>query len=183
MSAPEAGGRLPAFVFALLGAAVALGTSSQADAAETRRYDYQGAAGICQPANATYAEKIRSRPLAVVNEGTTDAYVTCALRGDARPGGRGVTRLIVEAGAPGGQSGVVSCTFVDGAQRGGSIDAIYRNKTAFVTAGSRGVALTWVPSEIAGAPEHIFRPGVQCMLPPGIALHYLAVVYDEDIGG
>lgn len=92
-------------------------------------------------------------------------------------------KVLAEVGAVGGLTGGVSCTFVDGYQQGNVVDAVYRTKSVLVSGGQRGVALTWQPSEIAGAPEHIFRPALQCMLSPGTALHYLSVTYDEDVGG
>ena len=183
MLAPESGGRLPAGAAAL--AAVLLLASAMpgdAAAAEVFRYDFQGAAGICQPATSTYAAQLRSRPLGLVNEGTTVAFVSCALVGDARPGGRGAMKVLVRIGALGDLGSVVNCTFVDGLQNGDVVDAVYRTKTEYVSAGTRGVAFTWEPVEIAGAPEHIFRPALQCALGPGTAMHYLSVTYDEDIG-
>lgn len=183
MSAPESGGRLPAGT-ATLAVALLLASAVHGDAAaaEVFRYDFQGAAGICQPATSAYAEQLRSRPLGLVNEGTTVAFVSCALAGDARPGGRGAMKVLVEVGAVGLGGHVVNCTFVDGQQNGTVVDAVYRTKSAYASGGTRGIAITWQPVEIAGAPEHIFRPAVQCALGPGTAMHYLSVTYDEDIG-
>lgn len=182
MSARDGGGRLPAYLTASLAVALASAASGPASAVEVLRYDFQGAAAICQPAKGEYAEKLRSRPLALANEGTTPAFVSCALRGDPRPGGRGAMKVLAEVGSVTGLTGTVTCTFVDGYQQGATVDAVYRPKTALVFPASRGVALTWQPVEIAGNPEHIFRPALQCMLGPGTALHYIAITYDEDIG-
>lgn len=182
MSAPERGGHLPAST-AALAVALLLGLQpGTARADEVLRYDFQGAAAICQAATSEYAAHLRSRPLGLVNEGTTPAFVSCALNGDPRPGARGAMKVLVEVGATAATSGV-SCTFVDGLQQGGTVDAVYRTKSTVVNGGGRGVALTWQPSEIAGAPEHIVRPAVQCVLGAGAALHYLSVTYDEDIAG
>jgi hypothetical protein len=180
MSAPEYSGRLPALGAALL---AALAIPTVAGAIEVQRYDMQGAAAICQPATSVYAASLRARPLGLVNEGTTDAFVSCALAGDPRAGGRGAMKVLAEVGATNTPFGSVTCTFVDGYQEGGTTNAIYRTKSAAVGGGTRGATLTWEPVEIAGAPEHIFRPAVQCRLSPGTALHYLSVTYDEDIGG
>lgn len=183
MLAPDVGGRLPACTAAMAVALLLSGQAGTARAAEVLRYDFQGAAAICQPATNLYAAQLRSRPLGLVNEGTTAAFVSCALASDPRPAGRGAMKVLVEVGASSNVTGGVSCTFVDGLQQGASSDAVYRTKSTLLSAGARGVALTWQPSEIAGAPEHIFRPAVQCMLGPTMALHYLSVTYDEDIGG
>lgn len=182
MSAPDVGGRLSISV--VLAAALFAGLpAGEVAAVEVERYDIQGAAAICQPATSQYAGQLRSRPLGLVNEGTTAAYVSCALRGDPRPGGRGAMKVLAEVGAVTELAGSASCTFVDGYQQGSFSDAVYRTKAVLLSAGQRGVALTWQPSEIAGAPEHIFRPALQCALSPGTALHYLSVTYDEDVGG
>lgn len=182
MSAPDVRGRLPACTAAVIAALLLAGHAGNAAAVEVERYDYQGAAAICQPATNQHAANLRSRPLGLVNEGTTTAFVSCALVSDPRPAGRGAMKVLVEVGASSNVVGGVSCTFVDGLQQGASSDAVYRTKSTLLTGGTRGVALTWQPSEIAGAPEHIFRPAVQCALGPGMALHYLSITYDEDIG-
>lgn len=179
MSAPECRGRVPAMVAMLASAFVLSLAPGETMAAEVVRYDFQGASSTCQPATFAYAEGIDSRPLSLVNRGTTTVFVSCALRSDPRGGGRGATKVLVEAGATGQRSGQVSCTFVEGRDQE---EPIYRTKSAFVYKESRGVALTWQPSEIAGYPERIFRPAVQCVLAPGTAIHYLAVTYGEDIG-
>jgi len=182
MSAPDLGGRMPARAAAAAFVLMLAGQAGGAAAAEVLRYDIQGAASICQPATSEFAGHLRARPLGLVNEGTTSAFVSCAPLGDPRPGGRGAMKILVEVGATGPTAAAASCTFVDGLQQGGSVDAVYRTKSTLLNAGQRGVPLTWQPSEIAGAPEHIFRPAVQCMLTPGAAVHYLAITYDEDVG-
>jgi len=185
MSAPDRSGLRPAastIVTAAL-AVASIASFGAASAAEVVRYDYQGASAICQPALAAHAAGLRSRPLSLENTGTTAAFVSCALRGDPRAGGRGAMKVLAEVGATGPTGAVVTCTFIDGVQEGGSVSAIYRTKSVPVHPLSRGSTMTWQPVEIAGNPEHIFRPALQCQLPPRTALHYLAVTYDEDIGG
>ena len=180
MSAPETGGRLPASVILLLSALAFYATPGATFAAEVVRYDFQGASSVCQPATYSYAKGLDSRPLSFVNKGNSTVFVSCALRSDPRASGRGAMKVLVEAGATGQRSGRVSCTLVEGHERG---EVVYKTKSANVYSGQRGVAITWQPVEIAeDAPEHIFRPAVQCQLAPGTAIHYLAVTYDEDIG-
>src|SRR5690606_27999345 len=105
-------------------------------AVEVARYDMQGAAAICQPATHLYAGSLRARPLGLVNEGTTDVFVSCTLAGDPRPGGRGAMKVLAEVGAVGQTGGMASCTFVDGYQQGSVVDAVYRTKAASLGAGS-----------------------------------------------
>lgn len=182
MSAPDACGLRPAIIaacFALLAAAAA---SSNLEAAEAFRYDIQGAAGICQPARPEYGVALRARPLGLVNEGTVPAFVTCTLRGDPRAGGRGATKVLVHLGNVGTASAVVSCTFVEGRQLGGESNAVYRTKSGTLFGGAQGESFSWQPSEIAGGPELIYQPALQCSLGAGSALHYISVSYDEDVG-
>ena len=183
MSAPDRSGHMPAAAASLAVALFILALPAPASAAEVVRYDYQGAAAICQPALPAHAAGLRARPLSLENLGTGTVFVSCALRGDPRPAGRGAMKVLAEVGATGTGAAVIRCTFVDGLQEGGTLDAVYRTKAVVVQPNTRGTSITWQPSEIAGSPEHIFRPAVQCELPPGAALHYLAGTYDEDIGG
>jgi hypothetical protein len=178
MSAPDL--RVAAVVAAFCAAAAL--APSPADAATVQRYDVQGAAGACQPALASHAAALRTRPLAMVNEGSSPAFVTCTYRGDPSASGRRISKVLVNVGNVSGSPGVVNCTFVNG-RDGLDTAAVYRTKGALVNAGGAGVNLTWQPSEIAGTPTTISRPAVQCTLPKGTAVHYISVTYDEDIGG
>lgn len=151
-------------------------------AAERFRYDFQGAAGVCQPSLPSYAAGLRARPLGLANEGTATSFATCAFRGDQTPGGRGAWQVTATVGNRGTAVRQVSCTFVTGSKLGSSSDAIYRTKTFSVAPGGQGVTFSWQPSEIAGAPESIARPAVLCSLPAGTVLHYFSNYYDENIG-
>lgn len=170
---------------ALLAAVTAMAggfSLDEASAAERSRYDYQGAAGVCQPSQPSFAANLRARPLGLANEGATTAFVTCAFRGDQTPGGRGAWQVTATVGNFGAAVRRVTCTFVTGSQLGGDSDAIYRAKTFQVAPGNQGVTFSWVPSEIAGAPESIERPAVLCSLPPRTTLHYFSTYYDEGVG-
>lgn len=181
MSAPELRGLRPAALAAFI-ALLSIAAAHETVAAEIFRYDFQGAAGICQPTLPAHAAALRARPLGFVNEGTIAAFVTCTFRGDPRVGGRGATRVQAHLGHVGETGATVSCTFVEGRELGGVSNAVYRTKTASVYGGGTGASLTWQPSEIAGAPALIYQAAVQCRLDPKTALHYISVYYDEDVG-
>jgi hypothetical protein len=181
MSAPDLRGLRPAAVTAFV-VLLASSMGQNASAAEIFRYDFQGAAGICQPAIAASAANMRARPLAFVNEGEGTAFVTCTFRGDPRPGARGATKVQVHVGHVGETGSSVTCTFVEGRELGGVSNAVYRTKSVAVYGGSPGASMTWQPSEIAGGPDLIYQAGVQCVLGPDTALHYISVYYDEDVG-
>ena len=161
---------------------VAIASQGELRAADKSRYDFQGAAGVCQPSQPSYAAGLRARPLGLANEGAATAFVTCAFRGDQTTGGRGAWQVTATVGNFGGITRRVTCTFVTGSQLGGNNDAIYRSKTFLVAPGGQGVTFSWEPSEIAGAPESIKRPAVLCSLPNRTVLQYFSTYYNENVG-
>jgi hypothetical protein len=181
MSAPDFRGLRPAAISALVALCVAAPWGEVA-AVDVFRYDFQGAAGICQPALSSHAASLRARPLGLINEGTESAFVTCTFRGDPRANERGATKVQVHVGHVGEAGSTVTCTFVEGVELGGVSNAVYRTKSLPVYGGSAGASMTWQPSEIAGAPALIYQPALQCQLGPGTAIHYISVYYDEDVG-
>lgn len=68
---------------------------TQAAAVEKLRFDYQGAAAVCQPSKPLYEAGLRSRPLGLANAGTDIAFVTCALQGSDPTGQRGAYQVQV----------------------------------------------------------------------------------------
>ena len=96
----------------------------------------------CQAALPVFDGQIRKRPLAIQNEGTSNAFITCALRG--RFGGTSATTgtsAFVTVGLINntGSSRTATCTLVDG--RNGLIDPINFVKSATFT-GTLEMALT-----------------------------------------
>jgi len=70
----------------LAGVLVAL-VSTEASAVDLERLSMANAVGRCQGALPNYEGAIRKRPLAVQNEGTGSAFVTCAFLSSCRTGG------------------------------------------------------------------------------------------------
>ena len=67
---------------AALGCALVLTSASFAlDAAVIERQEVRMSADVCQPALPAFDGNIRKRPLAMMNEGTSNAFVTCAFGG------------------------------------------------------------------------------------------------------
>ena len=157
MLAPDWGGRLPACTAAMVRACCfpATGTAGRP---RLLRYDFQGAASICQPANSQYGGEARSRPLGLVNEGTTAGFVSCALA--VTPDRRAWSDEGAGRGGRFGQHVTRWCQLY------------LRGRPATRRELGRGVshevdaavgwcawrALTWQPSEIAGAPEQSSGP-------------------------
>lgn len=165
----------------LAGMALMCAALGDARAVEVFRYDYQGAAGVCQPSLPEYEAGLRSRPLGLANEGTTTAFVTCTFRGDDTAGGRGAWQVLVNVANDGTTSQTVKCTLVDGAASGATSNATYTPKSAGLFIGGAAF-IAWVPTDIAGSPAKINRPALSCALPAKTTLQYLGINYDENIG-
>lgn len=150
--------------------------------AETVQAQYRtGAAGICQSSYpATAGALVRARPLAVQNEGSGNAFVTCAFptfgngEGPAWPGLGLVFVNLTESAAD------VTCTLVAGFTRDGPVD--YLPKTHSVPAGSVDTFMMFLPSELPGQRATINSPNLSCSLPPGVGIQYLWYVGFREIG-
>lgn len=155
---------------------------ASAIAAEVFRYDYQGAAAVCQPALPEYEAGLRSRPLGLSNEGDTTAFVTCTFHGDDTSGGRGAWQILVNVANDGTAAASIDCTLVDGFASGSSSNATYTTKSVGLFPGGNGAFIAWLPSEVSGSPAKINRPALSCSLPARTTLHYIGINYDENIG-
>lgn len=167
----------------LFTASCLLGLSFGAGAAEVTRVDVQGATGMCKAATNAYAADTRYRPLAVSNESTANAFVTCNWQGDDRTGTvRAAKSLSVVVSNFHTAAQSVTCTLVNGHQTGGLVFATYVPKTVSIAAGGF-VELTWLPGEVDNAkPSGIDRPSLSCALPPQTALQHTRREYNEDVG-
>ena len=138
---------------------------------------------MCKAATSAFAAGTRYRPLAVANESSSNAFVTCNWQGDDRTGSvRAAKRLSVVVSNFHTAPQSVTCTLVNGHQTGGLTFASYVAKTVSIPAG--GFAeLAWVPGEVANSkPSGIDRPSLSCSLPPQAALQHTRREYNEDVG-
>lgn len=160
-----------------------LGLSLGATAAEVARVDVQGATGMCKAATAAYAAETRYRPLAVGNESSANAFVTCNWQGDDRTGSvRAAKRLSVVVSNFHTAAQDVTCTLVNGHQTGALAFASYAPKTVSIAAGSHA-ELAWVPGDVENSkPSGIDRPSLSCALPPQTSLQHTRREYNEDVG-
>ncbi|MEO6138716.1 MAG: hypothetical protein ABIP11_08660, partial [Luteimonas sp.] len=99
-------------------AAVALATSlasafasGDASAVTKQRSFVQNATGACQSALPVFDGQIRKRPLAVQNEGTSAAFVSCSFM-DTDRSVNGVTDVFLYADNNTSSSVTVNCTLV-----------------------------------------------------------------------
>lgn len=171
-----------AAVLATLGLAVPM---SQAMAVEVNRYDYQGAAAVCQPTLPQHGANLRAQPLrglSNLNEEDT-IFVTCGYRGDDTTVPRGAWRVIANAANYGSSLGaIVSCTLVNGRAIGPDSNATYTTRSVFVALGG-GATIFWTAADIEGGPPTISRPAIMCSVPAGASLQFVGIHYAEDVGG
>jgi len=170
--------------------AVAVGTlssllSTGVFAIDKPRFDYQGAAALCQPSSPIHEANLRSRPLGLSNSGTKTAFVTCALQGSDPTGQRGAYQVQVNVGNNDTVAKIITCTLVVVFRKPGeTVDrTVYIPRSASVPAGSGGF-ISWVPTDLTGTtggPE-VPKSGVSCGLPKKTTLQYTGNYYREDVG-
>ena len=138
---------------------------------------------MCKAATSAYAADTRYRPLAVGNESSSNAFVTCNWQGDDRTGSVRAAKLlsvVVSNFHTAAQS--VTCTLVNGHQTGGLVFASYAPKTVSIAPGGYA-ELSWVPADVDNSkPSGIDRPSLSCALPPQTSLQHTRREYNEDVG-
>jgi hypothetical protein len=111
------------FIFAL--AATVVAGSALLAPTQAKAYGVQGnGTAFCQAALPVFDTNLRKRPLAVVNEGSTNTYVTCSYPVDSYAGG--VWDVDVYLSNHTGADQDVNCTLVDGYDNG---DVLYIART------------------------------------------------------
>lgn len=140
------------------------------------------ATGACQGALPAFETAIRKRPLAIQNEGTSNAFVTCAFtsQGSASDDGRNPTYVLLYFSSNSGTALDISCTGVSGYQRG---DKELIVKTVRLPVGGGSAFLGWAANEFEGAPARFPSGffGVSCNLPPGAAINDTYVIFVEEV--
>lgn len=150
--------------FAATGFATIPAFPEAADAAEA----WSGAAALCQSATPSHEGALRKRPLALQNEGTATAYVTCNLVGVGPP-----TELTVYVSSMTSGPKTLSCTAVVGTT---SASASYSVRTvSFAGVSIEPAAMSWFPIHF-GVGGNVFPSklvSLSCALPPGTGIHHL----------
>lgn len=156
---------------------VCAAASMSASAEPVPRTYLVNAAGNCNGALPSFEGALRKRPTAVVNEGTSNAFVSCSLAGDAGNSGN----VGFQIGFSNRNAAPVSfaCTFVDGYAApflGG--EPVFYPQTIEIAANAVAAAV-WAPAE-----GEVFsnNANVSCALPPGVEINLLVVGFDEDNG-
>lgn len=164
----------------LLGGAIATALASlSAHAATIPREEVRMSADVCQPALPAFDASFRKRPLAMQNEGTSTAYITCAFGGgfNGIPSAKtltvGFTNITTTAKT-------VDCTLVDA--HAGVQNPTYLPKSINVPpAGAPVTLLIWSYTADNGGVRFTY-PAASCAVPPGIGVAVTNHTYDEEIG-
>lgn len=124
--------------------------------------------GVCQAALPAFEGQVRKRPLALQNEGTAIAFVSCAVpqftAAELNDPDFGVTVTFVNSSAT---AATINCTGVSFSYGAGGLTIAYIPKSVAVPAGTQidsPYALKWDEIDTPGAGPYTT---VSCALPPG----------------
>lgn len=153
-------------------------TGGQAAASTLTRSFVQNATGFCQPALPAFEGQIRKRPLAIQNEGTAAAFVSCSFMGtDAAADG--ITEILLYADNRTAADIELTCTLVTGAS---GVSPTYYPKTITLPALSTANGFRWSEEDNGGNPFSHFSNNVSCNLPVGTGLSISFIYYEEEVG-
>ena len=171
---------LPAAATLALAACLA-SASGDATAVNRLRSIAQNATGSCQSALPVFDGQIRKRPLAVQNEGSASAFVTCSFAGTASGVGatRSISRLLVFADNNTDNAASLTCTLVDGLS--GS-SPTYTPKTIALPLNSTLNSFSWTAEDDNGGDNFFYTVNISCNLPVGTGLTLTYLEYAEDVG-
>ena len=141
---------------------------------QTRDLAFQSnATGVCQAALPAFEGLVRKRPMAVQNEGTSTAFVTCSpvsLQGEqSATGGHGIWLVNNNASAV-----TVNCTAVSGARDGVADLSLTRSVTI---AANDDSFIYWTPADGFDA-TNFDSFSTSCALAPGVGI---TTVYTNQI--
>jgi hypothetical protein len=157
---------------------ISLASPGAASAVTQSRIFQANSTALCQSAMPVFDGLIRKRPLAVQNEGSSDAFVTCSF---LEQGIKAITAAQVWASSHDGAAHTLTCVGITGFN-GGPNEYVAENVTLAAT-GEPGY-LFWEAAQFAGSastfPSSYFS--VSCKLPPGVSLNQLQLNFTEDVG-
>ena len=149
-----------------------------ANAAEISRSEFILPVNICQGALPNYEGAFRKRPRGIRNEGTADAFISCALlsRNSSLLKHTVVEAKFVNSTA---SAKTVNCTLVDGPGIGSSPASVNIVKSVVVAANAFSF-ITWNAADNGG--NNYYVPALSCVIPPGVEVNNINDNYLEEIG-
>lgn len=144
-------------------AALSLVPLGQATAVEVTSTDFGSAVAACQGALPAYEGTLRKRPLAMQNEGTAPAFISCAF-----PVENLLWRFEVALRSFDATEVTVTCTVVNGYDAGVTV---YATKTAVLPASGVPQIMSWVPADFGASGSFpSMQVAMTCALPRGASL-------------
>lgn len=132
------------------------------------------AVAVCQGALPSFEGAIRKRPLAVQNEGTTNAFVTCALNNTGYNAGTTfISSVEIYAQNRNSSTRSITCTAVNSSATTSPDDPLYATRTVNVSpSDSNSTLIEFAADDFPGSP--VVLPGdtvsVSCNLVPGMGI-------------
>lgn len=159
--------------FATAALLLGVGSIGTASATDVFQQENGNAANTCTPALTQYDIGLRRRPLGITNEGAIGAFVNCAFR--APTNSYGQEDFAVKLRNYNAVATVVTCTGVIGVEDG---NPTYSPKLVTVPAGGSAMAKWTYMADYAGVRMQT-NTGLQCLLPPGIAMTELPQTFRQ----
>ena len=155
---------------------LAVGLASvPAQTALVARTSHFNSPAVCQASLSTYDAQLRKRPLGIQNEGSTDAFLTCALIAEDN-----IDAVEVYMSTIDGTENAVTCTLVSHYNLGTNE---YITKTV-QTVDDDFAGAVYLPEDFIDQ-EKTFPTsflGLSCKLEPGTGLNDIWIRYREEIG-
>lgn len=151
----------------ILGLALVAGLAWLPASDANAAYYLQNATGTCNGALPAFEQSLRFRPLAVANEGTTNAFVTCT---QLNRFANDVNIVLAYVQNPTTDPKTISCTLVTG--RDSYAKSSYP-KSITLAAGEFN-AIVWTASDNNGAP-FLDLSNLSCNLPDGAELEIVGI--------
>lgn len=163
---------IPMLLAALLPLSLALPASVDA----AFHGDVANASGPCNGALPAYEGALRKRPLAIRNEGGSDAFVSCSLQSDGgqNPGYDDVVIYLVNRNA---SSVAVDCTLVSGGVAEIGFEPTYHPQTLGIPANAAG-GMLWRATDFELETFH-YTVNATCKLPPGVEIARMGGTYES----
>jgi hypothetical protein len=143
------------------------------------RTDVRTAADVCRPALPAYDGRIRARPLAVVNESSSTAFVTCGIGGHDSRKTEAITLVFHSSTPAAGRN--IKCTLVTWDITGVATmsEPVYMPGVSNTGLNLPNARLTWNLSSNNGNRYGV--AAVSCELKPNTGIRFIEHAYHEDV--
>lgn len=145
-------------------------------AADVVRDEVRSAADICRPALPAFDGMIRVRPLGIVNESSSVAWVTCALTGHTVGRTRVIELMFMDAG-----SDIRTCTLVSWKATNTGITALGYQEGSTVLLDGWETKIRWT-SAISNGGATYASAAISCPLAPGDGIRHVRQMFEESVG-